>query len=297
MPQVEAAQGGEWASGLNRQTDCAGERLEEFYQFRPQHPGMYRQIPWCRLFGIHRIIEVYLASRNTDWKNFHTHCVGEYHPPPVLVLFVPTERSEQDDGGHPHPSLVIHGPSHLRLSRIASSPSAEEILSPQPGLGRRAPSDLSSTLVPIFQLYESHDGGKLYTQSVGSASPADFSAIWYVVVRLKRHVVVYGARASSHSGDVSKAAPYFQPKGSRLCICFCMVSSPCLVLSLRHFGEVDFVHCPVSGVQSTPCERMFCHLLIRDLSFRFMLVAATPRCASRGEFPLMVQNQKVSPSR
>ena len=71
------------------------------------------------------------------------------------------------------------------------------------------------------------------------------------VVRLKRHVVVYGARASSHSGDVSKAAPYFQPKGSRLCICFCMVSSPCLVLSLRHFGEVDFVHCPVSGVQSS----------------------------------------------
>ena len=144
---MEAAQGGEWASGLNRQTDCAGERLEEFYQFRPQHPGMYRQIPWYRLFGIHRIIEVYLASRNTDWKNFHTHCVGEYHPPPVLVLFVPTERSEQDDGGHP------------------------------------------------------------------------------------------------------------------------------------------------------PCERMFCHLLMRDLSFRFMLVAATPRCASRGEFPLMVQNQKVSPSR
>src|SRR5438874_2500314 len=27
---------------------------------------------------------------------------------------------------------------------------------------------------------------------------------------------------------------------------------------------------------------MFCHLLIRALSFRFMLVAATPRCASRG---------------
>jgi hypothetical protein len=27
---------------------------------------------------------------------------------------------------------------------------------------------------------------------------------------------------------------------------------------------------------------MFCHLLIRDLSFRFLLVAATPHCASRG---------------
>ena len=39
---------------------------------------------------------------------------------------------------------------------------------------------------------------------------------------------------------------------SRLCMRFCIVSSPssCLVRSLRHFGEVDFVHCPVSRVQS-----------------------------------------------
>jgi hypothetical protein len=37
---------------------------------------------------------------------------------------------------------------------------------------------------------------------------------------------------------------------SRLCMRFCIVSSPCLALSLRHFGEVDFVHCPVSGVHS-----------------------------------------------
>src|SRR6266446_4043599 len=38
---------------------------------------------------------------------------------------------------------------------------------------------------------------------------------------------------------------------SRLCIRLCIVSSPCLVLSLRHFGEVDFVYCPVLGVQSS----------------------------------------------
>ncbi len=152
MLLLESAQGGEWASGLNRQTDRAGEWLEEFSQFRPQHPGMYRQIPWCRLFGIHRIIQVYLASRNTDWKNLHSHRVGEFHPPPVLVLFVPTERSEHDDGGHPHPSLVIHGPSHLRLSRIASSPSPEEILSPQPGLGRRA----TSISLPLWCRYSNY---------------------------------------------------------------------------------------------------------------------------------------------
>src|SRR6266568_7740442 len=33
---------------------------------------------------------------------------------------------------------------------------------------------------------------------------------------------------------------------------------------------------------------MFCHLLIRDLSFRFMLVAAIPRCASRGMIPNVI---------
>src|SRR5215471_14848763 len=43
---------------------------------------------------------------------------------------------------------------------------------------------------------------------------------------------------------------------SRLCIRFCIVSSPCLVCSLRHFGEVDFFHCPVLGVQSNPTRTM-----------------------------------------
>src|SRR6266699_6016352 len=38
---------------------------------------------------------------------------------------------------------------------------------------------------------------------------------------------------------------------SRLCMRFCIVSSPCLVRSLHYFGEVDFIHCPVSGVQSS----------------------------------------------
>src|SRR5258706_12732071 len=40
--------------------------------------------------------------------------------------------------------------------------------------------------------------------------------------------------------------------------------------------------CKQANNRETSCERMFCHLLMRDLSFRFMLVAATPRCASRG---------------
>ena len=38
----------------------------------------------------------------------------------------------------------------------------------------------------------------------------------------------------------------------------------------------------VSWIERPPCERMFCYLLIRDLFFLFLLVAATARCASRG---------------
>ncbi len=37
---------------------------------------------------------------------------------------------------------------------------------------------------------------------------------------------------------------------------------------------------------------MFCYSLIRDLSFRFTLVALTPRCASRGQFHLFLRNQQ-----
>src|SRR6266571_1316508 len=48
------------------------------------------------------------------------------------------------------------------------------------------------------------------------------------------------------------------------------------------------------AIERPPCERMFCHLLMRDLSFRFMLVAATPRCASRGTARLLADGKTAS---
>jgi hypothetical protein len=67
----------------------------------------------------------------------------------------------------------------------------------------------------VKQPYKRFAVGKLSTEKHSYMSPK-MLVIWYVVVRPKRLMIVYGEQSSSHSGEVSTAASYLGAKCATL---------------------------------------------------------------------------------